>query len=47
MRRFCTEFNETLTKTYVNEAGETKTHSFASGFTPVSVAFPTASDGNE
>ena len=27
MRRFCTEFNETLTKTYVNEAGETKTYS--------------------
>ncbi len=24
MRRFCTEFNETLTKTYVNAAGETK-----------------------
>ena len=27
MRRFCTQFNETLTKTYVNEAGETKTYS--------------------
>lgn len=26
MRRFCTEFNETLTKTYVNEAGETKVY---------------------
>lgn len=42
MRRFCTEFNETLTKTYVNSKGETQTFTLKPDSHLLTFPFPIA-----